>query len=183
MMPGEAGAANAGTPASLITSVVLVLLVVSLVQLQVVERSNQEKQHDAGGSRADAGGGGCGQRGRGSRARQLLIRRVPHSPQVPFQIELGLFSGRGAEMAEDAQETPNLIHTSPSILVYEDKKEKQLVQILQRSPINYFSKERLPRSLPPHTMRPTPTPDSFSNRARLVLWEGCCKSRRCSRDT
>ena len=30
-------------------------------------------------------------------------------------------SGRGAARAEDAQETPNQSHTSPSILVYEDK--------------------------------------------------------------
>ena len=30
-------------------------------------------------------------------------------------------SGRGAARAEDAQETPNQSHTSPSRLVYEDK--------------------------------------------------------------
>ena len=50
--------------------------------------------------------------------------RPKHAPRTPVD-RLRVGCGRGAARAEDAQGTPTQSHVPPSILVYEDKRERE----------------------------------------------------------
>jgi len=87
---------------------------------QILSPSLQIRQtHDAtelpfGGLAVFNGAGGCG--------RQISFPTFLEKKNAIFKklIDSGLFSGRDAARAEDAQETPIQSHISPSLLVYED---------------------------------------------------------------